>query len=830
MKAQHWIFACWSGVAAAGCGDAPPDTSASSATALSKCVDLTAVADARISPLEPHKNFGKKPTLRVGEHVESLVAFDLDPVPAAATIDSAALGLYVSDADGKKPLHVHRATGTWTEADVTFASFTQRFDAAVVGTLQAKHDNVRKWVDLTPLARAWQMGAVPNQGILLESKAHDEITLVSREGGVAWQRPTLRVCYSLPADHCAPSLCQNGGHCVDTATGYVCQCPPGFFGATCAQFDCSGAPDGTPCDDGNACTQGETCSGGVCAPASTTKCGCTPGVDCATADYAYALSPDDEYYPLYGDTAHDANAGPTAFASGFLNDANVNTAVAVARPFDLVFRFSAIRSFESLSLDGDFVGLTAVTLSTSSDGTTFSDTRVFSQAQGNLPGAAAGKLSLDLGGLVGRYVKLSFAQPVALFELSFADPCSAQGSCNPASGICSFVPREDGIICGAGGTCRSGACTNCELHGKTDCGGTCADLSSDASHCGACGSGCQSGDSCHGGACSGCGALGRTDCGDGLCRELSSNSFACGTCGTTCPSGDPCIGGACAHFPYPAGPYGTAVGDTISNLSFEGLTDDEANGLVHDNPLVSLALGKYQRVEGVRNTKVLLLTLSTQWCGPCNLEEPTLVAWSKDYEAWAPGRVKMLTFLAENATYHPATALTLVQWGKKFSVPFDLGLDPSGTKLLSYASNPSEYAFPFHILVRTDGMKIAAKFVGAELASLQQAIDAILAEGPDSFTRPCKATSMSCGADADCCAGLVCNAGICGEPCRQVGQACSKSATCCAGLSCKGGLCAEPAPDSCEGRCDAQAPSGCMCDAECASYGDCCTDKLDYCP
>ncbi len=35
--------------------------------------------------------------------------------------------------------------------------------------------------------------------------------------------------------------------------------------------------------------------------------------------------------------------------------------------------------------------------------------------------------------------------------------------------------------------------------------------------------------------------------------------------------------------------------------------------------------------------------------------------------------------------------------------------------------------------------------------------------------------------------------------------------------------------DSCAGNCGQQAPGGCWCDAQCASFGDCCADKVQEC-
>ncbi|MDF3037762.1 MAG: Tryptophan synthase alpha chain [Thermomicrobiales bacterium] len=86
---------------------------------------------------------------------------------------------------------------------------------------------------------------------------------------------------------------------------------------------------------------------------------------------------------------------------------------------------------------------------------------------------------------------------------------------------------------------------DCAAQGLTDCGGFCADLSSDAFNCGGCGIVCDSG-VCEGGACPqvslGCVAP-LVECG-GLCADLSVDPFNCGGCGIVCDGGV-CEGGVC---------------------------------------------------------------------------------------------------------------------------------------------------------------------------------------------------------------------------------------------------------------------------------------------
>lgn len=79
---------------------------------------------------------------------------------------------------------------------------------------------------------------------------------------------------------------------------------------------------------------------------------------------------------------------------------------------------------------------------------------------------------------------------------------------------------------------------------QVDCGGFCVDLSSNASHCGACGNTCSSGYVCNSGACTLSCPPGFTDCG-GYCADVLSDESNCGGCGIVCSAGFLCSSGSC---------------------------------------------------------------------------------------------------------------------------------------------------------------------------------------------------------------------------------------------------------------------------------------------
>jgi hypothetical protein len=259
----------------AGCSTARPDISKTS-EALSSCVTLSADADAMLSNPPMSQSFGTLPIMRAGGKDESLVHFDLGSIPSAAAINSATLKVYISGSGSDAPINAHRVTSPWTEPSVTYASFGQHFDPAVLAAFMTGSVNVQKSLDLTALVRSWDTGAQANFGVLLETASDKKTIFVTREGGTTEQKPQLQVCYSLPDDHCAPNPCLNGGTCSNNASSYTCSCAPGYSGANCDGVidNCAGAP----CLNGGACTNGV--NGYTCAcPPGYTGANCQTLVD-----------------------------------------------------------------------------------------------------------------------------------------------------------------------------------------------------------------------------------------------------------------------------------------------------------------------------------------------------------------------------------------------------------------------------------------------------------------------------------------------------------------------------------------------------------------------
>lgn len=68
-----------------------------------------------------------------------------------------------------------------------------------------------------------------------------------------------------------PSLCRNGGTCVNEVGGYRCRCPPEYVGELCESRYLPCNP--SPCQNGGTCIQkGETSYECSCVPGKITGC------------------------------------------------------------------------------------------------------------------------------------------------------------------------------------------------------------------------------------------------------------------------------------------------------------------------------------------------------------------------------------------------------------------------------------------------------------------------------------------------------------------------------------------------------------------------------
>jgi len=287
-----------------GSGDAPREEITEKTSPLVTCVTFQrglygTVVDATLKNPPLGNNFGSHHMLEVNKNDEALLRFDLSSISSSVSVQSATLKLY-AQGNGSSTIGVHRATASWSEGSVTYASFNQQFDPAVAGLLNAQTQNALKSVDVTSLVANWIDGTYSNYGVLLETSGNVTTNFKSSDAS-GFNRPALRVCYdsqnpcgSNPCDHgsctngpsntytctcdpgytgtdcdvdiddCVDNPCLNSGNCSDQVSGYTCSCQPGFTGTNCETNVNECSPN--PCLNGGVCTDGVNAYSCACPP------------------------------------------------------------------------------------------------------------------------------------------------------------------------------------------------------------------------------------------------------------------------------------------------------------------------------------------------------------------------------------------------------------------------------------------------------------------------------------------------------------------------------------------------------------------------------------
>jgi hypothetical protein len=316
----------------------------------------------------------------------------------------------------------------------------------------------------------------------------------------------------------AQGQCHDAGAC-DPSTG-ACSSPP--------------KTNGSACDDGNGCTQTDACQAGTCT-------GGNPVV-CAALDQCHVAG---TCQPLTGTCTHPPKPNGSLCSDGSacsLGDA-CQAGVCVAAGF------VTCTAIDQCHLAGECDPQTGACSSPPRpDGAACSDADACTQGDACTAGVCGG------------------GAPVVC---TAPDQCHDPGTCDPATGACSYPPKPDGSACDDGdactqtAACQAGACAGvdpvaCAPLDQCHDAGTCNPATGLCSNPpkpngSACddGDACTQTDACQAGACAGSNPV---SCAAGPCREAGACEPSTGACsgttepdGTGCDDGDPCtVSDACA--------------------------------------------------------------------------------------------------------------------------------------------------------------------------------------------------------------------------------------------------------------------------------------------
>lgn len=154
--------------------------------------------------------------------------------------------------------------------------------------------------------------------------------------------------------------------------------------------------------------------------------------------------------------------------------------------------------------------------------------------------------------------------------------------------------------------------------------------------------------------------------------------------------------------PYPEGPYGTKVGDTLYNIKGQGFRLTRENTDANNAKLEELSIDDVIRHNPA--CKCLLLSQSAIWCGPCRQEQVALVPFIEEHPEFCAYNV-----LLEDAPGEAAVAPDdLLKWNE-FGQNFPIVVANISTKLRL----PDTKSIPRNTLINPATMEILALDYGS---------------------------------------------------------------------------------------------------------------------
>jgi hypothetical protein len=161
-------------------------------------------ADTQISAAATTKNYGTSTVtntgLVAGGARQTLLSFDLSPIPAGSTINSSTLSLYDNTVSTPaSAVEVHRITAPWAESTATWASFAGAYDPTIAASFASGAAVGSRAVDVSTIVQGWRSGANTNEGVLLSQPGTSGFSSFNTaEATTISTRPALSVCFVAP--------------------------------------------------------------------------------------------------------------------------------------------------------------------------------------------------------------------------------------------------------------------------------------------------------------------------------------------------------------------------------------------------------------------------------------------------------------------------------------------------------------------------------------------------------------------------------------------------------------------------------------------------------
>ncbi len=199
----------------------------------------------------------------------------------------------------------------------------------------------------------------------------------------------------------------------------------------------------------------------------------------------------------------------------------------------------------------------------------------------------------------------------------------------------------------------------------------------------------------------------------------SANGGAGGSGGQASTGG---AGGSSQAAPYPDGPYGYNVGDTLGpDQTFYGYANPQKVG--YKGALEPIKLSDFYDPDGKKGIKVILFDVGALWCPYCKQEEADIQ--NKGYYATYKAKgTEFFSALFQDANGGPTKASDLQLWTTTYQSDYPTAIDPGFWFGHFFDSN----AAPLNMLVNARNMKILDEMLGYGASQQWATIDSELSK------------------------------------------------------------------------------------------------------
>ncbi len=158
---------------------------------------------------------------------------------------------------------------------------------------------------------------------------------------------------------------------------------------------------------------------------------------------------------------------------------------------------------------------------------------------------------------------------------------------------------------------------------------------------------------------------------------------------------------------YPAGPYGTGVGDRVEDFT---LNDCDGRAVRFGEVLAGSGL--------------VLLNVAAGWCVPCMAETQTIEA--DVHRSYCPRGLRIVQVLFEDENGSPAGADFCKNWRAKFGLTFPVVVDPDFSTMKFFQGSISG-STPLNLLVDPDAV-VRYRAAGPVPSDFHERIEGLLPE------------------------------------------------------------------------------------------------------